>query len=207
MGVKGRVASGWTHHTPLRANSTILWSRRASLTRPSMLQSMSELPSPAGGSRVNSIDGATFSDRQPIASRHVKPSAPTFFTNPIDAQPDVKNFNALMLGSSFRYGSAFSINHWPRRSCLHRPKPKPPAPTFLEFSISSVVTKSQARLAEVTWCLFAAKLPIHHFAISPHSCSDSGHGSPHRKRHTRSQHERNPYIAAGILRVSAPRLP
>ena len=56
---------------------------------------------------MNSIDGATLGARQPVAIRHVKPSAPPIFINAIDVQLDMKSFSAGMLGCRFlHYGSA-----------------------------------------------------------------------------------------------------
>src|SRR5262249_23689468 len=68
-----------THQSPLSANSTMRLPADAPLTRPSITSNLSGLPSPAGGTRVNSIVGseAAIVDRQlvrqviPVASRRI----------------------------------------------------------------------------------------------------------------------------------------
>src|SRR2546422_5471623 len=72
MAVNGWVFRGCTPQLSLLANSTILCPGRAPTTRPAIGVSLSELPSAASGTVLNSIDGFATEDpmRQPTARNH-----------------------------------------------------------------------------------------------------------------------------------------
>src|SRR2546425_12051933 len=72
MAVNGWVFRGCTHQLSLLANSTTLCPGRAPTTRPAIGVSLSELPSAASGTVLNSIDAVATEDpmRHPTARNH-----------------------------------------------------------------------------------------------------------------------------------------